>query len=197
MRISAAIFDIGNVLLHFDYMKAARRLVEKNRLETLPDRVLITALNRELELGRLPEADFISAVRAEFHDRGSGADFVAIWSDIFVENLPMTGLARRLSERMPVYLLSNVGPIHYRHVFRTYPVFSVFRDGIYSFQAGLMKPDPAIYGLARTRFGVEPATTLYVDDIEENCDAARAAGFVARQYGGHPGGGPESWDIPL
>ena len=39
--------------------------------------------------------------------------------------------------------------------------------------------------------------TLYIDDLAENCDAARAAGFHARHYGPHPGGGPDAWDIPL
>ena len=50
MKIEAAIFDIGNVLLLFDYMKAANRLARKNRLVSLPDRGRITEANHEFEL---------------------------------------------------------------------------------------------------------------------------------------------------
>ena len=197
MKIEAAIFDIGNVLLFFDYMKAANRLAAKNRLGRLPDRARVTEIIHAHEIGQLPKAEFLKAVRAEFADEGDESEFVAIWVDIFEENARMTGLARRLAEKMPVFLMSNTGEIHHRHIAEKYPVFSVFLDGVFSYRAGLLKPDPAIFALAIERFGVNPAATLYFDDMQENCAAAASAGFLAYRY--EPGREdlPEAWGIPV
>ena len=178
----AAIFDIGNVLVLFDYMKAANRLVEKNGLDALPNPACIIAANHEFELGRITRGQFLAAVRPEFQDTGGEEEFVEIWENIFEENTRMTAFARRLSEKVPVFLISNIGEIHHRFLFAKYDVFSIFRDRIFSYEAGLMKPDPAVFQLAISRFGVNPAATAYIDDIEENCAAARAAGFIGLHY---------------
>ena len=194
-QIEAAIFDIGNVLLLFDYLKAANRLVRKNGLGSPPDRSRIVSANHEFELGRTTRAEFLSSVRSEFHDTGEEGEFVAIWEDIFEENTRMTEFARRLSGRIPVFLISNIGEIHHRFIFGRYDVFSVFRDKIFSYQDGLMKPDPAVFELAVSRFGVNPATTAYIDDIEENCSAARAAGFLGLHYEHGRQDLPGAWEI--
>lgn len=197
MKIEAAIFDIGNVLLFFDYMKAANRLVAKNRLAAPPDRAKITALCHEFELGHTSRAEFISSVRAEFHDNGDESDFVAAWEDIFEENTVMTALARRLAEHVPVFLISNIGEIHHGFITRKFEVFSIFRDGLFSYRIGLMKPDPKVFELAVEQFGVDPGKALYFDDILENCEAAEKAGFLARHYDRHREDLPAAWGIPL
>ena len=43
----------------------------------------------------------------------------------------------------------------------------------------LMKPDPSIYLLLCDRYGLEPASCLFVDDNEDNVIGARAAGLAA------------------
>lgn len=197
MKIDAAIFDIGNVLLLFDYLKAANRLIEKNRPAVPPDREKIVAANRQLELGRSSRAEFLAVVRAEFCDSGGEDELAHTWADIFEENFPMTSLARRLAERMPVYLLSNIGEIHHAFIVKTYDVFSIFRDGVYSYRAGAMKPSPEIFQTAIRQFAVAPGRTLYFDDLPENCAAAAAAGFRVHHYEPHREDLPGAWNIPL
>ncbi len=197
MKTEAAIFDIGNVLLLFDYMKAARRLMEKSGMDCEPDRARITAANREYELGHTTPDQFLSVVRPEFRDSGDEAEFVAIWEDIFEENTRMTSLARRLAEKMPVFLISNIGPIHHKYIFRQFEVFQIFRDGVYSYRAGFMKPSPEIFEIAIRQFGIHPEHTLYFDDLKENCEAAAAAGLRAHHYEPHREDLPGSWNIPL
>ena len=195
MTVEAAIFDIGNVLLLFDYMKAANRLVRKNGLGSIPDRAIITAANHEFELGRSTRSQFLAIVRREFRDTGGEEEFVAIWEDIFEENTRMTAFARDLSKRIPVFLISNIGEIHHRYIFRKFDVFSIFRDRIFSYLDGLMKPDPALFELAKSRFGVNPAATIYIDDIPENCAAASAAGFLGLHYDHRRQDLPQAWKI--
>jgi putative hydrolase of the HAD superfamily len=182
MKIQAAIFDIGNVLLRFDYMRSAWRLQEKNKLVDLPDRGLVVRAQHDYESGLLDREAFLETVRPAFRDSGDPAGFVAIWEDIFDENLPMTALARSLSERMPVYLLSNISDIHIEYIHRKYDVFRVFSDAVYSCKARLMKPDPGIFHHAAAQFGVDPAETIYFDDMPENCEAAASVGYIVHQY---------------
>lgn len=196
-HIEAAIFDIGNVLLFFDYMKAAGRLMEKNGLEFLPPREKITAANQQLETGKISTSEFLSLVRPEFHDTGDESEFLEIWADIFEENTRMTSLARALSQKMPVFLVSNIGPIHHDFIFRNYNVFSVFKDRLFSYEVQLMKPDRRVFELAITRFGVNPDNTFYFDDIIENCDAAARVGFQARHFEPHREDLPCAWNILL
>ena len=50
---------------------------------------------------------------------------------------------------------------------------------VYSHEVGMKKPDPGIYQLCLDRLGLPPEETVFVDDVEENCAAARALGMSA------------------
>jgi putative hydrolase of the HAD superfamily len=50
---------------------------------------------------------------------------------------------------------------------------------IYSHETGMSKPDPRIYALATERLGVQPAETVFLDDVPQYVDAARQAGLQA------------------
>jgi FMN phosphatase YigB (HAD superfamily) len=181
--IDAVIFDIGNVLLKFDYLIAARRLMEHNGLAEQPDRERIVAAKAALEGGEIDRAEFLRLVRPEFSHTGSDADFIAMWEDIFEENEPLTRIAAALAEKgVPTYLLSNISCIHHEFVFRQYPVFATFRDGVFSYKAGVLKPEPRIFEIALAQFEVDPARTLYIDDLEENVAAAERAGLRGLVY---------------
>ncbi len=180
--IDAVIFDIGNVLLKFDYFIAARRLMELNGLTELPAREPIVAAKEALEGGAIDRAEFLRRVRPSFHHTGSDTEFVEIWEDIFEENQPMTALASELSGQLPTYLLSNISDIHLPFIFARYPVFRTFRDGVYSYRVGSLKPDPAIYLAAMAQFGILPERTVFIDDLAANVAAAATLGFRAVQY---------------
>ena len=61
------------------------------------------------------------------------------------------------------------------------------RDVIVSGEVRLTKPDPAIYRLALTRFGLNPGEALFVDDRAENIVAGEANGFVGHLFDGADG----------
>jgi putative hydrolase of the HAD superfamily len=60
-----------------------------------------------------------------------------------------------------------------------------FDHHTFSHRLRLIKPDAAIYRHAIEGLQVPAAQTLFVDDREENVDAARAAGLHALQYADH------------
>ena len=182
MPLSALIFDIGNVLLRFDFQLALTKLAHHSTPAAEAILEMIEPVKAAYEGGRMERADFQAQVRAILRYTGTDDDFVTAWEDIFTENEPMVALLPQLREHYPLYLLSNTSDIHIDFVFRRYPLFGLFKDAVYSYRVRASKPEPEIYEIARRQFGVTPAETLFIDDLLPNIVAAQAAGFQTHHY---------------
>jgi FMN phosphatase YigB (HAD superfamily) len=179
--IRAFIFDIGNVLLRFDFSVMMRRLHQKSDVEHLVE--AMEPLKVAYESGHIGRAEFLEKIRGVLHYTGSEAEFIAAWEEIFTENIPMSELVRTLHGRWPLYLLSNTSDLHMEdYIPRTYPVFSHFKDGVYSYRARCFKPDRRIFDIALKQFAVEAHSTVYIDDLQPNIDSALELGFRAIRY---------------
>lgn len=180
--IRAIIFDIGNVLLKFDFNIAIGKLLPL--CEVSPDGLLapIERIKVAYEGGQIGRPEFLHEVTTLLKYRGTQESFVAAWEDIFEENLPMSQLVESLRARHPLYLLSNTSDIHMDYILARYPVFQSFSDAVYSYRVGCSKPDRSIYELAASQFAVEPHETVFIDDLPANIEAARGVGFQAIAY---------------
>jgi len=183
MPINAIIFDIGNVLLTFDYTLAEQEILKHTGQEVPPSQESLHPLRIDHETGLISRPDFVKAVRDAFAHDGPEEHFLDIWSRIFEVNTPMVDWARSLHGKIPLYLLSNIGCIHHDHIFAEYDFFtSLFEDGVYSYKAGVMKPDRRIFEIAQSQFGVNPSSTLYIDDLIDNVKGAESVGFIGHHY---------------
>jgi putative hydrolase of the HAD superfamily len=183
MKIQAVIFDIGNVLLTFDYFIAERALLSHTGRKAAPSIEELHPHRMAHETGTISKEEFIRVVREAFAHDGPEDHFMELWTRIFQVNTPMLEWARSLHGKTPLYLLSNIGCIHHDHIFEEYDFFTtLFVDGIYSYKAGVMKPETLIFEMAQTQFGVDPSTTLYIDDLEENVRGAESVGFIGHHY---------------
>jgi len=180
--ITAIVFDIGNVLLKFDYTLAADRLKQKNSLTQLPDRDEVVEIKNLYESGRLTREEFLARVRPLFADLGTDEEFMAIWADIFEVNEPMVEFVQQVAGRVPIYLLSNIGCIHLEHIRRQYAFFQQFDGGVFSYQVTCAKPEPEIYVRATESLRLEPSTTLFIDDLPENIEEATRQGWRGLRY---------------
>jgi putative hydrolase of the HAD superfamily len=54
---------------------------------------------------------------------------------------------------------------------------SCFDDGVFSARVGLVKPEPEIFGLAEQRLGLDPASTMLLDDRPDNVAQALRHGW--------------------
>ncbi|HQZ29741.1 MAG TPA: HAD-IA family hydrolase, partial [Verrucomicrobiales bacterium] len=98
-------------------------------------------------------------------------------------NLPMVEFINaRKAEGKTLFLLSNTNGIHVPFFEKTYPVFELFDQRIYSHEVGLMKPDPRIYELVKETLPLLPNRTIYIDDLPANCEAGSKAGFLSVLY---------------
>lgn len=181
--VSAFLFDIGNVIIHFDFSKAARRLAPFCTVgpETALERV--ASLTDPLERGELSVEEFVSEASKRIGFSGSSTQFLEAFEDIFELNQPVVDWIGVLEERgYPLHLLSNTNAIHVPFFESTYPVFEAFTGRIYSHEVGVMKPDPEIYQKAIEKLELDPATTIYLDDRPENIIGGNEAGLQSILY---------------
>ena len=77
----------------------------------------------------------------------------------------------------PCFVLSNWSAETYEGMEETYPFLKDFDGKIISGRDFLIKPDPAIYELAISRFDLIPQETLFIDDRLDNIEAAQNLNF--------------------
>lgn len=181
--IQTFLFDIGGVLLKFDFRKALRALAAQSAIHD-EDEVLhaVEGIKARYEDGEIPRSVFLDNVKEILRYQGTHDELVCAWEDIFEENTPMIQLVERLKGIKPLYLLSNTSDIHHEFVFARYPVFQHFTGGTYSYHVRASKPHKEIYVKACAAGGFTPETTFFIDDLPANIQTARELGFHSHQY---------------
>ena len=177
------LFDIGNVIMHFDFTHAGARLAKVSSAEGDPLK-LLAPLKQKLESGQIDGPEFVAKGIEKIGFGGTPEEFTTIWEEVFSPNQPMWDSLGKIKGNYRLLLLSNTSDIHKDSLFRDFSIFDMFEGGTYSFSAQSEKPEPEIYKAAIDEFGIDPANTLYVDDLQENIDAGIAAGLVSHHY--HP-----------
>lgn len=89
-----------------------------------------------------------------------------------------------LSRKIGVGCLSNTNSVHVRKLISAYPFMRFFSRQFFSQELGLKKPDPAIYDKTAELLKTAPETILFLDDRQENVDAAIQCGWRAFTYTG-------------
>jgi putative hydrolase of the HAD superfamily len=83
----------------------------------------------------------------------------------------------RGGEPLSLYFLSNMPVPYARTLEQSHAFLKEFDGGIFSGDVLLIKPEPAIYKLLQTRYALDPAQTIFIDDLLGNIEAARAQGW--------------------
>jgi FMN phosphatase YigB (HAD superfamily) len=182
--IEAIVFDIGWVLVRLNYRPILEFLAAHGAPTHDPHAVLARLALSEHECGRLYGQELLERLAALTSAPVSVRDVQAKWLDMFELDPPMVDLAHRLSERYRVYLLSNIGDLHWVHLLREYRLHTIGHGALPSYLAGFMKPHAAIYAEAERRFGLTPAATVFVDDHADNIAAARSRGWFGIVHAG-------------
>src|SRR4051812_14577267 len=183
--IDAFLFDIGNVLVRFDFSKAYRLIAPMSAVQNEAEVLArIEAVKLQYEDGQLARPDFLKRVFEFLQFTGTEDQFIAAWQSIFTANEPMVALVRQLHGRFPMFLLSNTNCMHVEGLLRDFDFFSLFSGATYSHIAQASKPHPRIYEIAAAEHGLSPATTFFIDDLAANIAAAQRLGFQTHHY--HP-----------
>jgi 2-haloacid dehalogenase len=180
MLPNVVVFDLGKVLVDFDYSIAARRLAGRGKL--LADEIRNFIDNSPLlfryETGLLTREQFYREVCSATGFSGDLNEFGSFFADIFVPIEPMVELHAALRERgLPTYIFSNTNDLAVGHIRRNFPFFGKFDGYILSYEHGAMKPDARLYEVVEKESGRRQAEILYLDDRPENIAAGAARGW--------------------
>ena len=184
-RLRAVVFDVGAVLIDWNPRHLYRRLFDDDaEMERFLAEVCTPEWNAALDAGR-PFAEAIEEMVAR-HQAQAG--LIRAYRERWVEMLggPIEGTASIIRELraagVRVFALSNWSAETYPLTRPLYPVLDELDGILISGEAGVAKPDPAIYRLFLERFGLEPAEIVFVDDSAANVAAARALGIESIRF---------------
>ena len=183
--IKAILFDLGNVIVPFDFKRAYAKLgpLCSCPVTEITSRLRSTDLVRRFETGQIAAEPFVSELSTLLGLTTTYAEFCDLWSSVFfADTLVPESLIVGLRGRHRMLVLSNTNPIHFSMLKAQYGLFRHFDDFVLSYEVGAMKPDAQIYQEAIQRAGCRPEECFFTDDIAINVEAARNNGMDAVQF---------------
>ncbi len=181
----AIIFDLGKVLIPFDFQLGYRALEGfcPYPAAEIRKRIGATGLVTPFEKGLIDPADFVHRLSAALDLRLDYDAFCRAWSCIFSGQLIPDRMLEGLAARYRLLLLSNTNSIHFEMLRHEYGrLLAHFHEKILSFEVHAVKPEPAIFAAAVERAGCRPEQCFFTDDIAEYVEAARAQGIDSVQF---------------
>jgi putative hydrolase of the HAD superfamily len=187
-KYSAIVFDLGNVLIPFDFNKA---IIKLNQIENgMGDRFnnffkSNYYLHRDFEKGKIPENDFINRMLEVVDHRIDPATFCRYYADIFSLNEDVISLLPVLKKNYKLFLLSNTDSIHKKYGWEKYDFLKNFDRLILSFEVGSVKPEERIYRAVEEASGFSSQEHFFIDDIQDYVDGAKNIGWDAVRFEGY------------
>jgi len=174
--IRGIIFDCFGVL----YLDASRHFYEhhiKNYEHLRPE---LMSLNKAYDYGLLTQAELDQAVSDL---TGLELSFVSEHiQGVHKRNEKLLAFAEKLRPEYKVGMLSNIGTGAMDSFFKPDERKELFDAVVLSGEEGMTKPHPYIFQLTAERLGLEPHECVMIDDINENCSGADAAGMRSILY---------------
>jgi FMN phosphatase YigB (HAD superfamily) len=176
------IFDLGKVLVDFDYSIAAKKIAARSEKSPHDLHAFLGSSPWlvEYESGRLTREQFYVTIRDAIGFRGDLAEFGGYFADIFSAMPETIALHAELRERgFKTFIFSNTNDLAIEHVRKDFPFFNNFDGYIFSYEVGAMKPEAKIYDAMEKLCGRRGADLIYLDDRPENIAAGAARGWRA------------------
>ncbi|MGE5429790.1 MAG: HAD family hydrolase [Syntrophomonadaceae bacterium] len=184
-KYSVIVFDLGNVLIPFDYS------IMMNRLELVQEGLGDKFMNhykenyhihRKFERGELTEDEFIHLMLHPCNGSLDRETFCRYYSEIFSVNEDVAALLPELKKKYKVVLLSNTNSIHREYGYKQYGFLKYFDKLILSHEAGAVKPEPEIYKAVEAFTQARPEEHIFIDDVLEYVEGAKKMGWDAVQF---------------
>lgn len=181
------IFDVGQVLVSYDwegYLKSFHFPAEEEKL--IAEKVFKSQTWNERDKGLLPEEEylkkFIAALPAEYEEDVKEV-IAQSEKSVGIKDYAKTWTSYLKSQDYHLYVLSNYSQFMLDHTRENKMPFLENMDGVvFSCEVKEIKPEPEIYKLLLSRYGLKAEESVFLDDREENCEAARKLGIKAIQF---------------
>jgi 2-haloacid dehalogenase len=184
MTPNAVVFDLGGVLIRWDPRHLYRHLMPEDEIDAFLDEVGFQAWNHEQDAGTAwgPAVEEHAALFP--HRR----ELLAAYPARFAESLdgPVEGTVAILEQLHAagtrLVALTNWSAELFPHAEAAFDFLALFEGIVVSGREGVAKPDPAVFDLLLSRYHLDPARTVFVDDSPANVAAAAAAGLRALAF---------------
>ncbi len=136
---------------------------------------------RQLEVGAWTLPQFWTVMQQETDVQMSYDEFETLYLSSILDNLPMYTSLAALPAGVRVGLLSNNYPVVSDHLRRD-PRFARFDALVFSNELGQKKPHADSFAALEQAMQHPASAVAFVDDVQENIDAANAFGFHGMLY---------------
>jgi len=187
-KYSVIVFDLGNVLIPFDYNILIKKLDSLNT--DLGKHFVDTyfanyEFHRDFERGKISDEKFIERMLEILDHSIDGETFCNYFSCIFKQNKEVADLLPALKKKYKLILLSNTNSIHEKYGWERYDFLKYFDDLILSHKIGAVKPEEKIYRAVEISSGSPSEQHIFIDDIEEYVNAAKNLGWDGIHFNGY------------
>jgi len=187
-KYSVVVFDLGNVLLPFNYDLMIDNL---NKIEPGLGEKFYKFYNdnyylhRDYEANRMTEEVFLERILDALEHKVDADTFCRIFSEIFTVNNDVAALLPVLKEKYKLVLLSNTNDIHRRYSWQQNKFIENFDKLILSYEVGAIKPEKEIYKAVEAFTGKPASEHIFIDDVLEYANGAKAVGWDAINFIGY------------
>ena len=182
--IKNIIFDIGNVLMRFDYKTYIKELLGDDEvIEKVNNAIWHSGYWNDLDRGEPTdkmfqlmlerESDYKEQITLAFENVGQcchKTEYAIPW----IKELKARGYQ--------VLYLSNYAENTMKAGPEALDFLPYMDGGVFSCYERVIKPDPRIYQIITERYGLVPEECVFLDDFADNVEAARKHGFNAIQF---------------
>ncbi|MDO4518843.1 MAG: HAD family phosphatase [Eubacteriales bacterium] len=176
------IFDVGNVLLKYDWESyLAGYHFEQEKYERIADAVFRSKTWVERDRGDLTEQEYVEQmVAADPEDEKeireimknckgttSSLDYAATW----------TAYLKKQGYRL--YVLSNYCDYMRNETIKDMTFLKNMDGVVFSCDVHMIKPEAEIYRYVLNTYGLDAKETVFIDDRKENCEGAEKEGIHA------------------
>jgi 2-haloacid dehalogenase len=185
-QITAVVFDVGGVLVDWNPRHLYRQFfgADEAAMERFLAEVCTAEWNARLDAG-FPFAEGVAELMTAHPDR---ADLITAYYERWYEMLGgafegTVAILRELRRAgVRTYALSNWSGETFPGTRARYPFLDEMDGVLISGDVKLGKPDPAIFRVFLSRFGLKAETTVYIDDSAANVAAASGLGMIAIRF---------------
>ncbi|MFH2013183.1 MAG: HAD family phosphatase [Pseudomonadota bacterium] len=183
--IKTIIFDLGNVIVSFNHMLICEKLARYSKYTS--NEIYQLGFSSEIfklyDEGKIKSEDLFQWILRKFDIDISFDKFKNIWSDIFSLNDSVENVLLSLKKNgYSLILVSNTNELHFDLIRQNFEVIELFDSLILSYKVGYSKPHNEIFREVLRRTDSFPEETVYIDDLEEFCLAAKEIGINSILY---------------
>lgn len=177
--IKTVVFDIGQVLIKFHFQEHVNSLFGEEIGRRLTSAMLDSGYWNELDEGIRSEEDILEsmysvepALKKEIREA-----FVQIARAMDRQEYAIPWIKELKEKGYQVLFLSNYSKHVMQSKWEVLDFLPYMDGGVFSCLVKKIKPDPAIYRILLEKYHLNPAECLFVDDREDNIEAAKGVGM--------------------